>query len=438
MTATATAEARPAVSSEVVSPGIRASLRRSGFWVVAGVLVVAASVVLLLVKGVSGSSSASPLSIDSAAPTGSKAVAEVLRQHGVAVTAAHSLDEALAAASADSTVLIFDPGQLLPGDRYAEAAGMGARLVLVEPDLFELEGLAPTIAAAGQPESTGSSTDTLSALCDLPAARAAGTITISGTTYRSIGTPAGDAAAAGGTSAAAECFPSFGSAYSLVQAGAASAGSGSGGSGSSGNSATQRGPVTVLGAPEVLDNEHITSAGNAALALGLLGQSESLVWYIPTAADVTANGPPSLGALTPGWVTPALALLALVFLAAAVWRGRRLGPVVVENLPVIVRGSETIDGRARLFARAGARTHALDALRIGTATRLASILGLPRSASLQEIIAAVAAVSGIPGTEVAAVLVDRLPHTEADFIGQAQQLAALERSVRAALGLAPP
>ncbi|QWT25058.1 DUF4350 domain-containing protein [Subtercola sp. PAMC28395] len=392
--------------AEVASPGIRASLRSSSFWIVAGILVLAASVVLLLVKGISGTASSAPLSIDSAAPAGSRALAEVLRQHGVTVTAAHSLAEAQKAATGDSTVLIYDPDQLLPGDRYADAAALGSRLVLVEPDVFELEALAPTIAAAGAPDFAGSDNATLSAQCELPAARSAGTISVSGTTYRAVGE----------TAVTESCFPSFGTSYSLVRAGS----------------------VTVLGAPEVLDNGHITLAGNAALAVGLLGTSSSVVWYTPSAADVTANGPPSLGALTPGWVTPALSLLVLVFVAGAVWRGRRLGPVVVENLPVIVRASETIGGRARLYARSGARTHALDALRIGTSTRLAVMLGLPRTAPLELIITQCSAVTGMPATEVAATLVNQLPGSEGDLVELAQRLAGLEGAVRASLGLGGP
>ena len=65
-------------------------------------------------------------------------------------------------------------------------------------------------------------------------------------------------------------------------------------------------------------------------------------------------------------------LLLLVFLAAAFWRGRRLGPLVVENLPVVVRASETMEGRARLYQKSSARLHALDALRIGAIQRLAT------------------------------------------------------------------
>ncbi|MEF2977786.1 DUF4350 domain-containing protein [Subtercola sp. YIM 133946] len=427
------------------TPTVRAFFRRWSFWVGAGVFVVVASLVLLLVKGGSSAADASPLSITSPAPVGSKALAEVLRQQGVTVTAVSSLDDAEAAVAAAGgsagsangaasttgpTVLIYDPDQYLPGDRYAEVSTLGARIVLVQPDLFELEGVAPSIAVAGSPDGPGDDSATVDARCDLPAAVRAGSITVSGTTYR----PTGGAGAGIGSSSSGigvtACFPSAGETGT-------STGTGATGTSTSPTTAyslvaTTAGPVpvTVLGAPDVLSNEQIVNAGNAALALGLLGQSSTLVWYTPTAADLAVTGPPSLAALTPGWVTPVILLLFVLFLAAAVWRGRRLGPLVVENLPVIVRGNETVVGRARLYARSGARTRALDALRIGSSGRLAGMLGLPRTATLDEIILACSAATGLPPAAVAEVLVNRLPTSETELLTLSQRLADLEAAVR--------
>ena len=116
---------------------------------------------------------------------------------------------------------------------------------------------------------------------------------------------------------------------------------------------TERGghAVDVLGSPDLLSNEGIVRAGNAALALNLLGGSRTHDWYLPTLADVPATGPASLADLTPGWVTPVMVLLFAVALAAAMWRGRRGGPLVSENLPVVVRAEETMEVRARLYQR---------------------------------------------------------------------------------------
>ncbi|MCU1476207.1 MAG: hypothetical protein JWQ64_900 [Subtercola sp.] len=451
------------------TPTVRAFFKQWSFWVGAGVFVVLASLVLLLVRGGTGAADSAPLSITSPAPGGSQALAEVLRQQGVTVTAVNTLDAAQAAVAAAGgggngggvaaggaagpgraltaatgpTVLIYDPDEYLPGDRYDEVSALGARLVLVQPDIFELEGVAPSISLAGPPTGPADNSTTATAGCTLPAAQAAGSITISGTTYRPTEGAAGTGSTGSGSSgssstgsmssgsgvpssiataqAVTACFETGGNAYSVVESTAGTV------------------PVTVLGSPDVLTNEQITTAGNAALALGLLGQSDSLVWYTPSAADVLANGPPSLGALTPGWVTPLILLLVVVFIASAVWRGRRLGPVVVENLPVIVRGNETVTGRARLYARSGARLRALDALRIGTSGRLAGMLGLPRRATLDEIILQTSAATGIPAADIASVLVNRLPSSEADLLALSRQLADVERVVRQSVyGSAPP
>ena len=81
----------------------------------------------------------------------------------------------------------------------------------------------------------------------------------------------------------------------------------------------------------VFENEHVDEAGNAALAIGLLGASDELVWYLPGPADADAAEAPTLAELTPGWVSPVMVLAIVVAIAAGVWRGRRFGPLVVER-----------------------------------------------------------------------------------------------------------
>ena len=187
--------------------------------------------------------------------------------------------------------------------------------------------------------------------------------------------------------------------------------------------------ITFVGQPAVFRNEGIATYGNAALALNQLGASDTLVWYLPTLADVPRTGPPSLGSLTPGWVTPALALLLLTAIGAFVWRGRRFGPLVAENLPVTVRANETMEGRARLYARHSARLRAIDALRVGTLGRLANSLGLPRTAHHSEITLAVAALTGRTVAEVRAVLIDDMPTHDSELIRLSDRLADLEVAV---------
>ena len=379
------------------TPTVREATRRSAFWILASLFLLAVAIGTLLVTG--ASRAGDPLSATNAAPAGAKAVAEVLRAQGVTVTATTDL-AATTAALADrrrSTLFLYDPNGYLGTDQYDRLAALGADTVLMSPNIEALAAFAPGVSQAGAVPD-----EPLSADCDVPAVRRAGSVSGGGTGFRITG-----AAKATG------CLTSTGNVFSVIRLDDGSR------------------QITLLGTKDAFSNEHVAERGNAALALGVLGEKPHLVWYHPSVSDV-AGGAPSLGALTPAWVSPAMLLLVLVFLAAAFWRGRRLGPLVVENLPVVVRASETMEGRARLYQRSSARLHAVDALRIGTIERLAAQCGLSRSADLADVVAAVAALSGIPLPRVRALLVDAVPATDRELVRLSDELLGLEDAVRAA------
>ena len=48
----------------------------------------------------------------------------------------------------------------------------------------------------------------------------------------------------------------------------------------------------------------------------------------------------------------------MALVLAALWRARRLGPLVAERLPVVVRAAETVEGHARLYQSRRARDRA--------------------------------------------------------------------------------
>ena len=81
------------------------------------------------------------------------------------------------------------------------------------------------------------------------------------------------------------------------------------------------------------------------------------------------------------WIVAAV----VTAIVAAVWRGRRFGPLVEERLPVTVRASETMHGRARLTAQTGDSAHAAAALRDGAVRRLGKRLGLSQRATPAQI-----------------------------------------------------
>jgi len=392
------AAAEPA-APEIETPTLRGAGRRAWPWIaLAGLVVIV--VIVLLVASLRGQTSRDVLAADNPGPEGARALVEVLRQHGVDVTATRSLaatDRAVHDPT-DTTVLLFDPDELLSPDQHDRLAGLTDDLVLVAPAFATVGDLAPGVAVAGR------ITDTLTADCDVPAVRKAGTVSGASILY--------DASEADGATA---CLRHDRGA-ALVQL----------------DDGGRR--TTILGAAAALENGTITRDGDAALALNLLGSHHHLVWYLPGAADLQDGGSTrSLADLTPPWVTPFAVLLLAGVLAAAFWRGRRMGRVVIENLPVEVRASETMEGRARLYERAGARGHALDAIRIGTASRLARLLGMPRTASVDEIANAVADALGRPRPEIAAILRDALPRGDADLVALSDALLRLEQDTARAV-----
>lgn len=375
--------------------------RRSGP-LLAGIGLAVVVVIALLAMWVAGSRddagehARSPLS---ASEDGARATADVLRRQGVDVVVVHSFADAEAAVRGhDATLLIDDDWWLLTDEAYERVGALSDSILVVQPTDTALTALAPGAEYAGF--GGGES----AAACDLPAAVRAERIDTAGD---GISAPA----------SAIRCFPTGDGGYALVQVQTADA------------------TVTLLGAGSILQNDTVTQHGHAALALGLLGERETLVWYQPDVDDLAFESDDSLARFQADWYLPFVVLLLLTGLAAIVWRGRRMGPVVVEDLPVEVRASETMEGRARMYERGGARDHALGALRTATVTRLARMLGLPRTASDDEIIAAAASVtSRDPGGVAALVRTAPAPDDRA-LMRLSDELLTLERDV--ARGVTP-
>ena len=370
-------------------------LRRSVFWVAAAVFATVVSLIGLLFAGSLAESD--PLSATNPAPGGAKAVVEVLRQQGVDVDVASTLAAATDAITDpdDTTLFYYDPDAILDSDQRAEAFAAAGHVVAVNPTFDQLADLTPDIAQAGAVSGAAE------AGCDATVGTRAGSITSDGSGFRYTGDDAG----------AVTCFAAGDGVYSLVRV------------------QTDGALVSVVGATDALSNEFVADRGNAAFALNLLGERENLVWYIPTAADLASAAPPTLGELSPDWVIPGTALALLTALAAAFWRGRRFGPLVVENLPVTVRANETMQGRARLYEKSSARLRALDALRIGAVERLARACGLPRVATVEQVVVGVAAVTRTDPARVRRVLIDDVPTTDRDLVRLSDELLTLERAV---------
>jgi hypothetical protein len=278
---------------------------------------------------------------------GSRALAVLLGERGVAVHRVTQLDDALDGATDRSIVLIPFPHLLRPADLRRAGDLESGQLVLVGPDSTALAAATEQITTAGTVATTTRSPD-----CPVDAATAAGPAQTGGRTYR----------VAEGES----CYPADGDptlAVAQTHGGAR---------------------LVVLGAGGFLTNGQLSQEGNAALALNLLGadgSADEVRWLVPVPGSAAApEQSASLSDIVPSWVGPAALQLLVAGVVAALWRARRLGPPVTEPLPVVVRSAEAVEGRARLYRRGQARDRAAEALRAGTRARLVPRLGVGREA----------------------------------------------------------
>jgi hypothetical protein len=352
-----------------------------------------AAVALAALGGGSRAGLLDPRAVD---PSGSRAVAEVLRDQGVDVALVTTSAGVRDVARTGDTVLVAFPDVLRP-EQARTVRNTGADLVVVGAHLPE--AFAPGVEVAGDTAPEGRLPE-----CELAAAERAGTADMGGIAYEiPLMVSAG--------SRVDGCYTQEGL-PSLLQ--------------------VQRPgqTVTLIGSPAALTNDRFDDLGNASLALSLLGENSRLLWYLPSLADVAAEDEQSFYSLVPDGVWWGLAQAVVAVLLLMFWRARRLGPVVAEQLPVVVRAAETVEGRARLYRRAGARDKAADSLRAGALRRLVPLLGLPRQARPAEVVDAVAARTRRTPAELAALLYGAAPADDAALVRLANDLDALDREIR--------
>jgi hypothetical protein len=389
----------------VTTPTVGRVFRRARFWF--GVALFVAVVIVAYNLLAPQSLTEQPLSPTGTGMTGSGALVQVLRQHGVSVTATTSLTAAKNAIGdrGQTSLLVYDPSHYLDSQQLASIPDLAANVIVVSPGKAAVHDLDPSISLIGTAAAAPA------ARCSLPAAVKAARIADGGHAYR---------VTAGATSYA-RCFPSGDNDFSLVQ------------------HSTKTSTFTVVGTTNAFTNRYIGDSGNAALAINLLGASPRLVWYLPSLEDVGASGKTiSLAQAAPAWFTSFAVLALLVIIAAAVWRGRRFGPLVVEQMPVIVRSSETMEGRARLYQTSSARVRALDSLRIGAISRIGRMCGLPRTADVDQVVTAAASATGRTPPDVRDVLIDGVPGTDAELVRRSDELLELESDVARATGRMAP
>lgn len=333
--------------------------------------------------------------------SGAQALAHVLSDHGVSVTVVRSqrelLDETIDAAA---TVVITHTLRL--SARTARAAlahaATAASVILLDPDPEVTKGMGLPV------DSHLADLTDVAAICTGAEVGADFRLALAGRAYTPTGTVSG----------ATTCFPdaSDGGGAMVRLPGIAG-----------------RPPVILLGDDTLISNGTIRDSDNAAIALHLFGQTDRLIWYVPSLADI-APSESSARSIAPAWFGPGLALATSAVVFLCLWRGRRLGRLVTEPLPVIVRAVETTESRGRMYRKSRDRTRALAVLQLATRRRLTAYLGLSASSSASSVAAAAAAVSGRSYHAVLDLLGSSAVHDDSSLLEQANNLIALEKEVR--------
>jgi hypothetical protein len=372
----------------VADQAIALRRRRSWLWVLlmlAVVCVVAAIATYLTAPRPGGR-------MDPAAtgPDGARALVTLLRDRGVTVVVASSVADAENAVL-PGTLLLFAQSQRVTSDSLLERlAATPGDLLVVEPTSRARAKLTPGI------RNGGASVSSTEPNCILPEANRAGPVDFGpANTYVK--------------NADQTITSCYGGALVRYRDGDRT--------------------VTAVGSTEFMTNGGLLRAGNAALAMNLAGQRPRLVWYAPQHIEGESPSATSIVDLMPDRVNWIVLQLCLTVLLIAAWKGRRIGPLVAEKLPVVVRATETVEGRGRLYRSRRARDRAAQALRDATLQRLLPRLGVGADTSTPALVIAVAQRSRSDPEAVRHILFGPSPATDADLVHLARALDDIERQV---------
>jgi len=357
-------------------------------WVSLGLIVVAAvaTVSALLTAPTPGGR----LDPDATSSIGAHALVTLLRDRDVDVTVANNVAEVEKAARPSTLLLMAETYYTRGDDLLARLASVPGDRLLLEPTARVREALAPGIRLSRSDQLTDDPN------CDLREANQAGAAQLGLT----------DAYAATGDIALTRCY---GGALVRYRADGRT--------------------ITVVGSSDFMTNGGLLKEGNAALAMNLAGSSSHLIWYAPQQTEGDESSGSTITDLIPDAVTWIVWQLCLVIVLLAIWRGRRLGPLVPEKMPVVVRASETVEGRARLYRSRRARAQAADSLRDAALHRLTPRLGLGAKPSPPTVVSAVAQHCGGDIRAIEQALFGPAPTTDMELLNLAHTIDNIERQV---------
>ena len=334
-----------------------------------------------------------PMDPESTSPQGARALATILHGHGVEVIAADDIAAVETAARPDTLLLVAQTFYLFDDDLLRRLAALPGDRLLVTPVSRTREELAPEIRLGGRTTFGDTKPD-----CDLREATRAGEVQFG----------LGDSYEAAGAVPVTRCYGG-----ALVRY-------------------THDGrEVTVVSASDFMTNSGLLKQGNAALAMNLAGSHPRVIWYAPQHSEGGGESGGGVGItdLIPDQVGWVVLQLCLVVALLALWKGRRIGPLVAERLPVVVRASETVEGRGRLYRSRRARDRAAEALRTAVLQRVMPRIGLGYDAEPPVVVTAVAERSGLSPQAVAHILFGPPPANDPDLVNLAHELDNIERQV---------
>jgi hypothetical protein len=197
-----------------------------------------------------------------------------------------------------------------------------------------------------------------------------------------------------------------------------------------------RGTVVALGGAGLWVNANLKDSGNAGLAMALLAprrgsRVQVLSDFADDAADIGVEEPEerSTTDLLPDGYDVARLEVALTFLAAVLWKARRLGRPVREVQPVVIPGSELVAAVGRLHQKGGHRTAAARSLVTRANRRISDRLGLPRSIPAADLARIVADRTGLEAAATARALAPPPPLDDAALVHLAAAADAVADAV---------
>jgi hypothetical protein len=321
---------------------------------------------------------------------GAHALVALLSDHGVDVVTADDIATVERSARPDSLLVVAPTPTLVDDAGLQRLRGLPGDVLLVEPLSRVREALAPKVRIAPR-TSFGGDPD-----CDMPEAIRAGSAQLDlSDTYEAVGDVA-----------LTHCYDGALVRYS-----------------------DDGRTVTVVGTADFMTNSGLLQEGNAALAMNLAGSRTRVIWYTPERIEGESAGATSIVDLIParvGWIVLQLCL-GVAFVA--LWRSRRVGPLVAEDIPVVVRASETVEGRGRLYRSRRARDRAASALREATVARVLPRLGLGVQSDQEAVVETIARRVRHEPFAVEYALFGRPPADDTELVNLARLLDDIERQV---------